>query len=370
MKQDLNLSSHKSIWAIAAKWLLGIIAVLGFGITIYLGFFKKKEPKLEYDIVSSTTFINNNETSAHLKIFIDSLDVQKNHLNITAYNIKVENKGSEHIRYDDYDKGDFGIRIEQGILLEPPTILESSTEHISDLFPKNDSLYNETFLEIPHLSLDIDDYYVLHVVLLHSVDSIPCFYPEGKIIGQKDIVFQPQQASTPGFWSEIFHGEWHIHIIRFILAVIILFLIVSICFSISSMLNNIYMKRERKKFVKSMKSRIKNITQFVKDDYIKYGESFIEEVHDIYNKKEIEITNQYNKSTKVETIQEETKNREYSLSKGQLKQIDNLIDKGYFTLHMDGSISFKKEAKRSVQNLYSILEEEGKIIPRVVRVSV
>ena len=127
------------------------------------------------------------------------------------------------------------------------------------------------------------------------------------------------------------------------------------------------MKRGRRKFVKLMESRTKNITQLVKDDYIKYGESFIEEVHDIYKKKEIEITNQYNKSIKVKTIQEETPNGEYLLSKGQLKQIDNLIDKGYLILHMDGSISFKKEAKRSVQNLYSILDEEGKIIPPVVR---
>ena len=346
-----------------AGWGIGLASLI---IAIY-GLIKKNEPKLEYDIVSSTTFINNNETPAHLRIFIDSIDVQQNHLNITAYNIKVENKGSEHIRYDDYDRGDFGIRIEQGTLLEPPTILESSTEHISDLFPKNDSLHNETFLEIPHLSLDIDDYYIFHVVLLHSVDSIPCFHPEGKIIGQKDIVFQTLQAPTPGFWSEVFHGEWYIQIIRFILDIIIFFLIVSICFSISSMLNNIYMKRGRRKFVKLMESRTKNITQLVKDDYIKYGESFIEEVHDIYKKKEIEITNQYNKSIKVKTIQEETPNGEYLLSKGQLKQIDNLIDKGYLILHMDGSISFKKEAKRSVQNLYSILDEEGKIIPPVVR---
>lgn len=178
----------RGIWGIAmsyAGWGIGLASLL---IAVYAEFIKKDEPRLEYEIISSTDFINNQETSASLKIFVDTLDVQENHLNITAYNIRVENRGTEHIRYDDYDKGAFGLKVIDGQLLEPPTLLQSSTTHIRDLYVvNNDSLKDANFVTIPNISLDVEDNYTIRVVLLHGAEKTPQFRPEGKIVGQKMI---------------------------------------------------------------------------------------------------------------------------------------------------------------------------------------
>ena len=62
------------IWGMVmsyAGWGIGLASLL---IAIYAEFIKKDEPKLEYEVMSSTDFINNQETSASLKIFVDTLD--------------------------------------------------------------------------------------------------------------------------------------------------------------------------------------------------------------------------------------------------------------------------------------------------------
>lgn len=66
---------REASWRNYSKYLSWAIALVSLGITIYLGFIKKNEPKLEYDIVSSTTFINNKESAAYLKILIDTVDI-------------------------------------------------------------------------------------------------------------------------------------------------------------------------------------------------------------------------------------------------------------------------------------------------------
>ena len=102
------------------SWIGTIAGIIGLIVTIFVSV-KKNEPKLEYTIVSKIDFFNNSEPVPYIKVFLaDSINVQENNYNITAYNIKVENKGTKHIKYSDYDEGFFGLKVDNGTLLDAP----------------------------------------------------------------------------------------------------------------------------------------------------------------------------------------------------------------------------------------------------------
>ena len=338
-----------------AGWGIGLASLL---IAIYGEFIKKDEPKLEYDVVSSAEFINNNETSANLRIYVDSLDVQENHLNITAYSIKVENKGTDHIRYDDYDKGDFGLRITNGRLLEPPVLLESSTEHIRSLYPERDSLGDDGFIAIPQLSLDVNDFYIMRVVLIHGVDSIPSFKPEGKIVGQKEIVFQTLQQPAPGFWLEVFHGIWYVHIVRFFVYIFGM-AFSGLLFGIAvSSISEIISKYKRRRYMNELAKK-KSLVQFVRNDYVNNGEFTIVQMNDLYKKSESDITTKYKKSkgfVNSKRALEKSNRQAVRYHKDRYHKICKMIESGYLVLRDDDNVAFNKEAKQTVHDIYTMLE--------------
>jgi len=352
----LSTSRWKSLFNYFG-WFIGL---LGTCTTIYLGFFQTKDPGLEYEIVSSTDFINNQETSANLKIFVDTLDVQENHLNITAYNIKVENKGTKHIRYDDYDKGKFGLKILDGKLLESPILLDASTIHIRERYAQNsDSLNDGNFVAIPTLSLDVNDNYTIRVVLLHNAEKIPQFLPNGKIIGQKTIEFCELQTPNPKFWTLVFYGKWYVHVVRFLIYLIITFLV---CFAVAitgSFISDILEKRERRKFINELNKK-KKIIEFVKDEYIEKGVYAITLPIRLYKQNESDINTQYKKSKEIiknkQGFNNSKKVRNHRL---QYEWIQEMIDRGYLDIKEDGGIVFNKEAKQSVLAIYGMLKSKG-----------
>ena len=340
-----------------AGWGIGLASLL---IAIYAEFIKKDEPRLEYEIISSTDFINNQETSASLRIFVDTLDIQENHLNITAYNIKVENKGTEHIRYDDYDKGTFGLKIIDGQLLEPPTLLHSSTVHIKDIYVANsDSLEDECFVTIPRISLDVEDNYTIRVVLLHSADKTPKFLPEGKIVGQKTIEFLDLKAPEPGFWSIVFAGRWYVHIVRFFIYLFVIAIAGVLFGIILSQISDAVSKRKRKNRMVELSKKEKLVESVVKD-YIDNGEGVIVQLHELFSKNENEISTQYAKSKGFVRSKRalEINNRNAVLfHRSRYHRIQKMIDKGYLEVKEKDSIAFNKEAKQTVRAIYTMLDD-------------
>ena len=198
-------------------WCGAIASVLGLLVALYFSLIKKDEPKFEYDIVSAIDFFNNSESVPYIKVFIeDSIDVQENHYNITAYNIKIENKGSKDISYRDYDEGFFGLIINNGTLLDVPLLLSASNNHIEKNFRIDTIAKGTSRIEIPKITLDVEDNYEIKIVLLHDIDSIPEFYPEGKISGQKSIVINETPLSNLTFWSVTLGGNWLVQVVRFL----------------------------------------------------------------------------------------------------------------------------------------------------------
>ena len=345
-----------------AGWIIGIASLL---LGIYSGFIKKDEPKLEYDVVSATRFINDSETPANLKILIDSLDVQENHLNISAFNVKVENKGSAHIRYDDYDQGFFGLKIQNGHLLEPPSLVQASNKSIKGGFSKVDSLKSLTMVEVPTLSLDVDDYYIMRIVIIHNTDSIPKFTPEGKIIGQKAITLKTLENPAPGFWEIAFGGSFLVQIVRLFAYIGGVIILIVIIVAISSKIEDIQDKCKRENLLYEV-SQLDGIAPFVKEEFIKSGGRGIEELNEVYNTKESALTTKYKKSmTFINSNRAlESNNREaVMMHTRRYNKIKGLIDKGYLIIGADDAITYNTEAKESVQVIYKMLARDGLLRP-------
>ncbi len=346
------------------KWFLGIIAVLGFFFTIYIGFIRKTAPQFEYDIISSTDFFNNSESVTNIKILIDSTDVQVNNLNISTYIIKAENKGNAHITQKEYGVGFWGLKIINGELLESPVLLECSSEYLSQMFHVSDSMKGATLVPLPALPLDIDDYYIIKIIVLHNVDTLPSFQPEGKISGQKNIIINEAQPNKPNVFSLAFGGNWIVHIIRFVVYSIVFIIILSVIILFSEKFDEWKEKRKRKVIIKEL-SRRKNIQSFVKEDFINNGDFFIEELNEIYQTSEEELTIKYQKSKRfIENKNAITKNNREQFYKHQnrLTRINNYIDRGYLILSEEDSITFNREVKKSIKELYRIMETQGLLL--------
>lgn len=371
MKQDLDLSPHNSIWATAAKWLLGIIAVVSFGVTIYLGFIKKTTPNLEYDILSETDFFNNSESASYIKIFIDSLDVQENHLNISTYRIRVGNKGNDNLSFYDYDTGSFGLKIVNGTLLESPVLLESSSEYVHTKFYSNDSIVGTSFINIPKLALDVDDYFILKLVILHETKVSPAFIPEGKISGQKSITVNPIQTPQPDFWKTVFTGSPLVQIVRLFAYLMVAIMALVLTAVVIAYISDKVDRQKRKKLIKKL-SKYGDISKVVKEDYINNGSSIIEEMYNVYQRPEAEITKKYKQLRKYIVSKNALvmKNRHvYDFNYRKLEVYRRMLEDGYMFLTEEDKISFNKETKKSVDKLYEHLKKQGALSKHVTDLS-
>ena len=158
------------------KWVAFIFATIGVVWIFYDNFVKKNCANFEYEILSETSIFNNQEDISLLRIFIDSLDVQKSHANISFFTIKITNNGDKHISTESYDSGNFGLNLHNGFVIEPPVLISASTEYLQrKINPDLLKLRDSAFIEIPRTSLDIDDYYIIKFGMLHHNDSIPGF---------------------------------------------------------------------------------------------------------------------------------------------------------------------------------------------------
>lgn len=344
------------------------VGILGLFVSIYFAVFDEDAPELKYEIISSNNFINNKESASFLRILLnDTLDVQKSHLNISIYNIKVENKGSSHIKYSDYDEGLFGLRIKDGTILESANASEASTEHLKGLLSQNDCINDSiikdsTFINIPRLSLDKGDYYILHIVLLHSVNSIPEFIPEGKIIGQKNIKIESskEQTNTPNYFFDTFKGDWIIQIFRLIAYTILFIVVIFIMAQIEEKIDNYKKRKEIALIEKNISLLNKSLNKENFQKIISDISNFVidESLLSIYEKGEEELSKSYTASIKnLEIAYEQKKYNIIKIESDYINKMRRLIDNNYFILKNNNSIQINKELMYCVKSVFDYLNK-------------
>lgn len=260
--------------------------------------------------------------------------------------------------------------------MDVPILLSASNESIIKNFHTDTIAKGNSEIEIPKLSLDIGDNYVIKIVLLHNADSIPEFHREGKIVGQKSIDLNPIQKPTPSFWSMTFEGIWWVHLIRLVSYSILGFALVLAVGSLVEKIRENNRKRIAKKAIKQKEEDIikLNIIPSIKDEYIKnihignwYFPYFddqraIDRIRTLYfiytNDNEAKITERYQKMVNFINrgkYYDNFNDEEFNRVREKYDEYNDFIKKNYFILHRDMSITFHKDAKESVMKLFDFL---------------
>ncbi len=344
-------------------WIFGAIGIV---LTVYYGAIKKDEPKLEYSIIAKTDFFNNSESVSGLKIFFeDSINIQEKHLNITTYSIKIENIGSKHIEKSDYVEGFFGLEINNGTLLDVPVLLSSTGGYIDNAFYVDTNVKGGTRIVIPKLAIDKNDNYIIKVVLLHDIDSIPRFQTQGKIIGQKKIEIKeeykdakPKKIST--------------------LSIIVGLVSALFVFGLNSLLDTIidrkvvkWRSKQSDEELRRKKDEIDNLPDImpaVKEEYITNGYPSIALLELFFiTENEPAATNEYRKMTSYLHNNKSNSDEDYKTVKREYDKYQSYIEKGFIILNEDFSITFNKEAKESVKRLLGFLREKRELTQKTSR---
>ena len=323
------------------KWVAFIFATIGVVWIFYDNFVKKNCANFEYEILSETSIFNNQEDISLLRIFIDSLDVQKSHANISFFTIKITNNGDKHISTESYDSGNFGLNLHNGFVIEPPVLISASTEYLQrKINPDLLKLRDSAFIEIPRTSLDIDDYYIIKFGMLHHNDSIQGFDSEGKIVS----------------------GRWNVQIIRFLFYGLLFFvLFICLLWIFVEAIPNYKANKKRATVLKDILGSTQ-IDFIVREDYIAHGAERILQIHNTLKYNDKELTKKYNKS-----LSYITSNYSVALNnKGQRKwhelrmsEFNNLIDRKYIIQQPDNTFIVDKRRKASVDYLYNLLQKNG-----------
>lgn len=337
-----------------AKWILALIAVVGFAITIYTSFFKKDSPLLEYEILSKVSVFNQHDDVTSLRIFLDTLDVQQNESNITFYTVRVVNHGSMHINYNMYDASDFGIRMHNGKIIKEPVIVDVANDYIAKRTKENVCVKDSSFISFPLLSLDIDDYYIVRFGVFHKNSVNPEFICEGKISGQKSIeIINLLEKKTP-FLKQLVDGKWYIQLLRVIVyGVLFVLCFIAFLYIFAGLIPDIRDKRARKKFIELLS--MQQIIQKVKQDYISNGYSYISSIYDILSLSETKLNDDYLSSNAyIKNKANKNNERQLIFHQERVELYNKLLNDGYI-INQDKVLKPNKAFKDSVIILYKQL---------------
>lgn len=298
-----------------------------------------------------------------MRIFIDSLDVQKSHANISFFTIKIANNGNKHISSESYDSGYFGLNINNGVVIEPPVLISASTEYLQRKINRGLlKLRDSVFIEIPKTSLDIEDYYIIKFGLIHHNDSIPSFDSEGKIVGQKNIYIKNIAKASPNLVHQAFYGKWSVQIIRiFCYGISFLILLFCLLWVFYVAIPNYIAKKKRKSSLKNILGP-HQIDFTVREDYIVHGAKRIIQICEALKDSDETITRKYNQS-----LNYITSNAPLTLNNNQRKwheqrvaEIQDLINTKYIIQQPENNtLSVNKQRKASVNFLYNLLLKNG-----------
>ena len=331
-----------------------ILSVLigAFGLFMY---FKKDAPKLEFIIESESCVINNDEQLPQVRIMVDSVDILNNDENINIYSLKITNNGSKNISFYDYDNGEIGIRVHDGRIIDVPSLLDASSEYLANKFKTEFSTPADTLIVLPHSILNIGDYYVLHVCILHQHDTSPTFESFGKIVGQKriDVI---NVKSEPSDWQIALKGSFFVQLHRLFvygLSLVALILIIAALYHWISLLLKYF---DQQWFLITLKQR-NGCNHIVVNDYRKNGYRNIGKAYMICEIGTERLTALYKEANDcLNTPDNEIKNnRHWKICNERIRIYNDFAKIGYLIIFKDSKVEFNPKLKEAIAAVHDMI---------------
>ncbi|QNF29648.1 hypothetical protein [Metabacillus elymi] len=247
MKTVINHIEKKLPWGIIG----GLLGIIGLIVGIYYAVYYEKKAEVSFQIVSESDILDVRKPLKELDIYFEGEDIQKDNLNLKVIKFKVVNTGQVDILQNFYDVNeDWGFKISSGKIIEIRPTKTNSAYLEKNIKPVQ--VYTD-FIKLKKIILEKEKYVTFEILVLHDKNSPPHIVPVGKIAGIDKIVITDSidEKEKTSFWSDLFYGKLHMHIIRaLIYFIVLLFLLISIISVItlfSSISDKLRSKKRRRK---------------------------------------------------------------------------------------------------------------------------
>lgn len=280
-----------------------LVGIIGIVFAVYTIYFYQEKPNIEYYQLTNTSVLDLKENVTKLDVIYDSTSIKKNRQSLRVVTIKILNSGNEDLGPQHYDKTvPLGLKINGGVIVETPQIIETSNEYISEKLKINWLSENE--ISFSQFIINQNESFTLKLLLLTKENIIPELNATGYVtgLGKPTLRTDINKHEEKSFFARVFQGSFLIHFVRSILYFLIFVIsVVAIFISIIS-LSELRNKKKRKsiinKFRKHTKLEKDGISEKVLEYYQKYQEGYLFRIENFISKKEMIID--YNKYLELE----------------------------------------------------------------------
>lgn len=237
------------------KYAIGTLVGLMFGLlSVYTDFYRSNSPIIEFDIISNTTVVDLKENVGKLDVLYDGASILSKRQSLSLITIKISNKGNSSVFKNYYDsRFPLGFIVRHGIILEKPTIIQSSDSYIEESVGLISNGLSQ--ISFSDFIFDKDEYFVIKILVLHPDGIRPEIVAKGKITGVKHIsvIESYLNKETTGFWERIFEGSVLIQVTRFF-AYLICFVFFTLAIILPiAFISDTYVKKKRQRKMKEFK---------------------------------------------------------------------------------------------------------------------
>lgn len=352
-KQQHKYNIVDSPWV---KWISVLIGFAGF-IWVCYDHIVENSPKLTFTIVKEASLLNDEANIPSLQIVLDSINLRTAKSNISIYTIKIANEGKQHITKNMYDEN-IQLSIKQGRYIGTPILSYASSPHISSYFTNKTLTSNEHILNLPNISMDKGDAYLLDVIIIHSIDTVPNFKIHGKITGQKEIIFTREVTKKASFWNITFGGGIWVNIVRLVFYFIFGVAVIVMIFLLVEKITSTYHKVKLQKSIQKITSRHR-VNQQIIDDFNEF------EMYDLMLMHQWLTISNEDATKKYLQIQKKCKSKTNSIKvyrfKQELEIVKQMIHKGYLNQSNENMLSINDSMKNDFIYVYKRLKKQKQI---------
>ncbi len=182
---------------------MAILAVVGFGLTIYQTWFNEKHPAIVYEIVSNSKVLDVYTPVSKLDILYDGESLKNSNLELHLVVLEIKNTGATDITKKDFDEAEpFGLMVTRGRLLDAPSMSASSVYLERNV---KISRTNPNHVQISPFLFDAGEWIKLQLLIAAPTGAAVDISPIGKISGisKIDLFVDMDQKSEEGFWDQV-----------------------------------------------------------------------------------------------------------------------------------------------------------------------
>ncbi len=338
------------------QWCLAFSTLFGIGWGVYEHFYTRN-PRVMFEIVSEAQLFNDSDRISSIHLYIDSLDIQSNNLNVRLYTIRISNKGRKHLSSSDYEGANFGLAIENGKLLDDTILSGSSNDYIKESFECfNDNLIDSVLL-LPHVALDMDDWYEVSLALLYEKSILPVLKPIGKVLGQRTIpISKVAYGQSISFWDQLFFGSIWVQILRALIIIVLVFAFLLLLTITIEWIDSIIDKKRCVELANSI-SVDRSIPSFIRNDVIEKGVDSIFFAGRLLNQEGVDFNKEFDNSLDFISNPDNLSNPSFEMHRRNVVGIQELIKKGYLIKTVDGQLAMHDQVKDVVNGVYAKLKK-------------